>query len=71
MLHNMSGEFPHMPGDMTDRNNDGKFEAEEIDIPSNAHPGICGMRPGFLQTLTAGSQEHADARGVFQGRAQA
>lgn len=52
MIHNLSGEFPHMPGDMTDRNNDGKFEAEEIDIPSHEHPGICGMFPGYLQTLT-------------------
>jgi glyoxylase-like metal-dependent hydrolase (beta-lactamase superfamily II) len=40
---NMDGRFPHMPGDMIDRNNDGVFEAEEIDIPSNQHPGICGM----------------------------
>lgn len=52
MIHNLSGEFPHMPGDMMDRNNDGKFEAEEIDIPSREHPGICGMFPGYLQTLT-------------------
>lgn len=40
---NMDGRFPHMPGDMVDRNNDGVFEAEEIDIPANAHVGICGM----------------------------
>ncbi len=52
MIHNMSGEFPHMPGDMMDRNNDGEFEADEIDTPSREHPGICGMFPGYLQTLT-------------------
>ncbi len=43
VLKNMDGRFPHMPGDMTDRNNDGRFQKEEIDIPTLAHPGICGM----------------------------
>ena len=43
---NMDGRFPHMPGDMIDRNDNGTIEAEEIDIPSNTHPGICGM-PAF------------------------
>ncbi|MGH8141279.1 MAG: MBL fold metallo-hydrolase [Steroidobacteraceae bacterium] len=52
MILNLDGEYPHMPGDMVDRNNDGKFEASEIDIPSREHPGICGMFPGYLQTLT-------------------
>ena len=43
---NMDGRYPHMPGDMVDRNDNGTIEPEEIDIPSNAHPGICGM-PAF------------------------
>ena len=48
VLKNMDGRFPHMPGDMIDRNQNGTFEPEEIDIPSNAHPGICGMGKSFF-----------------------
>jgi len=43
---NMDGRYPHMPGDMVDRNANGTIEIEEIQIPSNEHPGICGM-PDF------------------------
>ena len=43
---NMDGRYPHMPGDMIDRNANGTIEIEEIQIPSNQHPGICGM-PDF------------------------
>jgi glyoxylase-like metal-dependent hydrolase (beta-lactamase superfamily II) len=50
VLTNMDGRFPHMPGDMTDRNNDGKFETEEFDIPTTEHPGICGMSLGYFKS---------------------
>jgi glyoxylase-like metal-dependent hydrolase (beta-lactamase superfamily II) len=43
---NMDGRYPHMPGDMVDRNANGTIEPDEIRIPSDAHPGICGM-PDF------------------------
>jgi hypothetical protein len=51
MILNMDGEYPYMPGDMIDRNNDGKFEAAEIDFPADALvtnsmrslPRACGM----------------------------
>ena len=43
---NMDGHYPHMPGDMIDRNANGTIELEEIKGPSEAHPGICGM-PDF------------------------
>jgi glyoxylase-like metal-dependent hydrolase (beta-lactamase superfamily II) len=43
---NMDGRYPHMPGDMVDRNANGMIEPEEIKGPSDAHPGICGM-PDF------------------------
>ena len=46
VARNMDGRYPHFPGDMIDRNNNGAMEIEEIQIPSNAHPGICGM-PDF------------------------
>ena len=50
MLRNMDGRFPHMPGDMVDRNNNGRFEVEEIIGPGAAHPGICGMPENFFRT---------------------
>jgi len=50
VLRNMDGRYPHMPGDMTDRNNNGQFELEEIVGPAMAHPGICGMPASFFQS---------------------
>ena len=47
MLENMDGRYPQMPGDMIDRNNNGQIDPEDIDIPTNAKPGICGMFAGF------------------------
>jgi glyoxylase-like metal-dependent hydrolase (beta-lactamase superfamily II) len=43
MLRNMDGRYPHMPGDMFDRNDNGHIDPEEISIPTNAAPGICGL----------------------------
>src|SRR6185503_18159169 len=51
MLRNMDGRYPHMPGDMVDRNRNGAIDADEIDIPTKAAPGICGMGPGFFETI--------------------
>jgi glyoxylase-like metal-dependent hydrolase (beta-lactamase superfamily II) len=45
---NMDGRYPHMPGDMIDRNNNGLIDREDIMIPTNADPGICGMGPRFF-----------------------
>jgi glyoxylase-like metal-dependent hydrolase (beta-lactamase superfamily II) len=42
MLVNMDGRYPHMPGDMIDRNQNGTFEPEEFRIPWDAAPGVCG-----------------------------
>jgi glyoxylase-like metal-dependent hydrolase (beta-lactamase superfamily II) len=47
MLENMDGRYPQMPGDMVDRNNNGLIDPEDIDIPTNMKPGICGMFNGF------------------------
>lgn len=47
MLRNMDGRYPQMPGDMVDRNNNGLIDPEDIAIPTNAKPGICGMFDGF------------------------
>jgi glyoxylase-like metal-dependent hydrolase (beta-lactamase superfamily II) len=45
---NMDGRYPHMPGDMIDRNNNGMIDRDDIMIPTNADPGICGMSPRFF-----------------------
>jgi glyoxylase-like metal-dependent hydrolase (beta-lactamase superfamily II) len=51
MPRNMDGRYPHMPGDMIDRNNNGSIDPGEIDIPTEASPGICGMGPGFFGSI--------------------
>ena len=51
MLRNLDGRYPHMPGDMVDRNHNGAIDPDEIDIPTNAAPGICGMGPGFFGSI--------------------
>jgi len=48
MARNMDGRFPQMPGDMIDRNDNGRFDFEDIDIPTKAHPGICGFGQAFF-----------------------
>jgi glyoxylase-like metal-dependent hydrolase (beta-lactamase superfamily II) len=48
MRRNMDGRYPHMPGDMFDRENTGVINPDDIDIPTNAAPGICGMGPSFF-----------------------
>ena len=47
MLRNMDGRYPQMPGDMIDRNDNGLIDPEDIMVPTNAKPGICGMFGGF------------------------
>jgi glyoxylase-like metal-dependent hydrolase (beta-lactamase superfamily II) len=51
MLRNMDGRYPQMPGDMIDRNDNGVIDRDEIDIPTNTRPGVCGMGPGFFDTF--------------------
>jgi glyoxylase-like metal-dependent hydrolase (beta-lactamase superfamily II) len=51
MARNMDGRYPQMPGDMIDRNANGVIDREEIDIPTNARPGVCGMGPTFFDTF--------------------
>lgn len=48
---NMDGRYPHMPGDMIDRNANGMVDRAEIEIPTNADPGICGMFPGWFDQI--------------------
>ena len=55
VLTNMDGRWPHMPGDMRDRNNNGTLEVEEIMIPTLEHPGICG---GGRNSFTAMDTNH-------------
>jgi glyoxylase-like metal-dependent hydrolase (beta-lactamase superfamily II) len=48
MARNMDGRYPQMPGDMIDRNNNGRIDAEDIDIPTNTRPGVCGWGRNFF-----------------------
>jgi len=58
VLRNMDGRYPHMPGDMIDRNHNGQFEIEEIIGPAKAHPGICGMPENFFRTHDRNQDGH-------------
>lgn len=51
VLRNMDGRYPQMPGDMIDRNGNGLFDREDIDIPTLANPGICGMSTQFFDQV--------------------
>ena len=51
VLANMDGRYPQMPGDMIDRNNNGMFDREDIDTPTLANPGICGMSTQFFDQI--------------------
>ena len=65
VLKNMDGRFPHMPGDMIDRNKNGTFEPEEIDFPSHEHPGICGMGPAFFPAHDRNHDGHMTPAELF------
>ena len=60
---NMDGRYPHMPGDMIDRNNNGQFEPEEFRIPAAASPGVCGG--GFSQSKDADRDGHLTPKEYF------
>jgi glyoxylase-like metal-dependent hydrolase (beta-lactamase superfamily II) len=47
-LKNLDGRIPHMPGDMLDRNDNGKFDPVEFGQPMIDHPWICGAFPGSV-----------------------
>jgi glyoxylase-like metal-dependent hydrolase (beta-lactamase superfamily II) len=66
MLRNMYCRYPQMPGDMIDRNLNGVIDREEIDIPTNARPGLCGMGPGFFDTIDRNSDGAATPQELQQ-----
>ena len=41
-LRNMDGRYPALPGDITDRNNDGFLDVTEFETPSRERPWYCG-----------------------------
>jgi len=63
MLVNMDGRYPHMPGDMIDRNDNGTFEPEEFSIPAAASPGVCGG--GFTRNKDADGDGHLTPEEYF------
>ena len=54
-LTNLDGRYPHMPGDMIDRNDNGKMDRAEIGQPMIDHPWICG---GFPNTVDQHDRNH-------------
>jgi glyoxylase-like metal-dependent hydrolase (beta-lactamase superfamily II) len=50
VARNMDGRIPQMPGDMLDRNNNGRFELDEILGPLTNNQGRCGMPANFFRT---------------------
>ncbi len=52
---NMDGRIPQMPGDMLDRNRNGRFELEEIvgPLPTTADVAVCRPTSSVLRTVTA------------------
>lgn len=42
VLRNMDGRYPMLPGDITDRNDDGHLDVDEFVIPSRERPWYCG-----------------------------
>lgn len=67
MLANLDGRYPHMPGDMIDRNDNGVIDREEIDIPTNSRPGVCGMGPTFFDTIDRNGDGIATPQELQQG----
>jgi len=62
---NMDGRYPHMPGDMIDRNDNGTIEPEELSIPDRAHPGICGMPAFWFATHDRNGDGHITPAELF------
>jgi glyoxylase-like metal-dependent hydrolase (beta-lactamase superfamily II) len=50
VARNMDGRIPQMPGDMLDRNDNGRFELDEIVGPLTNNAGRCGMPAFFFKT---------------------
>lgn len=48
---NLDGRYPNMPGDMIDRNGNGMIDREDIDVPTLADPGICGMSTQYFDQI--------------------
>jgi glyoxylase-like metal-dependent hydrolase (beta-lactamase superfamily II) len=57
-LTNMDGRWPHMPGDMTDRNHNGMLDNEEMVIPTLEHFATCGMGRGSFEQIDKSHTGH-------------
>jgi glyoxylase-like metal-dependent hydrolase (beta-lactamase superfamily II) len=55
VARNMDGRIPQMPGDMLDRNDNGRFELDEIVGPLTNNDGRCGMPAFFYKTADRNS----------------
>jgi glyoxylase-like metal-dependent hydrolase (beta-lactamase superfamily II) len=71
VARNMDGRIPQMPGDMLDRNNNGRFELNEIVDPLVNNNNRCGMPATFFRTADRngdGSLTPRSSRPIFASR---
>jgi glyoxylase-like metal-dependent hydrolase (beta-lactamase superfamily II) len=64
-LRNMDGRYPHLPGDMTDRNNDAFMDVAEFVDPAREHPGYCGMNAASITTKDKDGDGRASPQEFF------
>ena len=65
MLRNMDGRYPQMPGDMIDRDHNGLIDWDDIMVPTQAHPGICGWGPSFFDIFDRDGDARVSPQELF------
>ena len=66
VARNMDGHIPQMPGDMLDRNSNGRFELNEIVDPMVNNDNRCGMPAFFFKTADRNSDGSMTPAELFQ-----
>lgn len=64
-LRNMDGRYPALPGDMTDRDDDGQIDVAEFVDPAREHPGYCGMNAASVTSKDKDGNGHASPAEFF------
>jgi len=64
-LRNMDGRYPALPGDITDRNNDGFLDVAEFETPSRERPWYCGAGGNSVTSKDADGDGRASPAEFF------
>jgi glyoxylase-like metal-dependent hydrolase (beta-lactamase superfamily II) len=64
-LRNMDGRYPALPGDMTDRNDNGLIDVAEFVDPAREHPGFCGMNAASVTSKDKDGDGRASPKEFF------